>query len=149
MAGRSLRSSPRPGKPVTWRREAASSQPWEWKTRRSPVNMGAPLPTAEAAAARVLEIQTKLHQWATDHPDGRFDDLDNLICDPAFRGVAWKRVRGNRGARTAGVDGQTAYYVVAELGEERFLADLRAELKARTFRPLPVRERMIPKPGGK
>ncbi len=113
------------------------------------MNMGAPLPTAEAAAARVLEIQTKLHQWATDHPDGRFDDLDNLICDPAFLGVAWKRVRGNRGARTAGVDGQTAYYVVAELGEERFLADLRAELKARTFRPLPVRERMIPKPGGK
>ena len=33
-------------------------------------------------------------------------------------------------------------------GEEGFLADLRAELKARTFRPLPVRERLIPKPGG-
>src|SRR5262249_8221649 len=36
-----------------------------------------------------------------------------------------------------------------ELGEERFLGGLRADLKARTFRPLPVRERMIPKPGGK
>jgi RNA-directed DNA polymerase len=70
-------------------------------------------------------------------------------ANPAFLLVAWKRVRGNRGARTAGVDGQSAHYVVAELGEDRFLADLRADLKARTFCPLPVRERMIPKPGGK
>ena len=47
------------------------------------------------------------------------------------------------------MDGQTAYYVVAVRGEEVFLAELRAELKARKFQPLPVRERMIPKPGGK
>jgi len=57
--------------------------------------------------------------------------------------------KGQSRARTAGVDGQTAYYIAAELGEEKFLADLRADLKARTFRPMPVRERMIPKPGGK
>jgi len=30
----------------------------------------------------------------------------------------------------------------------RFLDDLRSALKAGTFRALPVRERMIPKPGG-
>ena len=113
------------------------------------MNTAAPWPTATEAEARVLEIQTKLHRWATDDPHRRFDDLDNLVCDPAVLLMAWKRVRSNRGARTAGVDGQSAYYVAAELGEERFLADLRAELKERTFRPLPVRERMIPKPGGK
>lgn len=113
------------------------------------MNTGAPWPSADEAEARVLEIQTKLHQWATDDPDRRFSDLDNLICDPAFLVVAWRRVRSNRGARTAGVDGETAYYVTAKLGEEQFLADLRAKLKARTFRPQPVRERMIPKPGGK
>jgi RNA-directed DNA polymerase len=113
------------------------------------VNTDASWPTAEVAEARVLEIQTKLHRWATDDPHRRFNDLDNLVSDPAFLLMAWKRVRGNRGARTAGVDGQTAYYIAAELGEERFLADLRAELKARTFRPLHVRERMIPKPGGR
>jgi RNA-directed DNA polymerase len=113
------------------------------------VNTAAPWPTVTEAEARVLEIQTKLHRWATDDPDRRFDDLDNLVCDPAILMVAWKRVRSNRGARTAGVDGQSAYYVSVELGEERFLADLRAELKARTFRPLPVRERMIPKADGK
>ena len=30
-----------------------------------------------------------------------------------------------------------------------FLSELRDDLKARRFRPLPVRERMIPKAGGK
>ncbi|HSH62029.1 MAG TPA: hypothetical protein VK988_20750 [Acidimicrobiales bacterium] len=34
-------------------------------------------------------------------------------------------------------------------GEDAFLAELRADLKARTFEPLPVRERMIPNAGGK
>ena len=113
------------------------------------MNTGALWPSANEAEARVLEIQTKLHQWSIDDPNRRFDDLDNLICDPAFLAVAWKRVKGNRGARTAGVDGETASYVTSRLGEERFLADLRAELKARTFCPKPVRERMIPKPSGK
>ena len=54
---------------------------------------------------RVLKVQTKLHQWAADDPDRRFDDLYNLVSDPAFLVVAWNRVRGNRGARSAGVDG--------------------------------------------
>jgi len=115
------------------------------------VNTGAPWLTlsTDEAEARVLGIQTKLHQWATGDPARRFEDLFNLICDPAFLLVAWRRVRGNKGARIAGVDGQTARYIERERGEEAFLADLRAELKARRFIPLPVRERQIPKPGGK
>jgi RNA-directed DNA polymerase len=113
------------------------------------VNTGAPWPSLEQAEARVLGIQTKLHQWATGDPNRRFDDLYNLVCDPAFLLVAWHRVRGNKGARTAGVDGQTVYYVERGRGVEAFLADLRAELKARRFAPLPVRERLIPKSSGK
>ena len=111
------------------------------------MNTGAPLPTPQAAEARVLGIQAKLHRWATDDPDRRFDDLFNLVCDPAFLLVGWRRVRGNKGARSAGVDGETAYYVETVRGEEAFLAELRASLKDRSFRPLPVRERLIPKPG--
>lgn len=99
------------------------------------------------AERRVLEIQTKLHRWANDDPDRRFDDLYNLVCDPAFLVMAWARVRGNKGARTAGVDGETAFYVESVQGVEVFLDRLRAELKDRSFRPIPVRERMIPKPG--
>jgi RNA-directed DNA polymerase len=111
------------------------------------VNIGAPWPTAEEAEARVLGIQTKLHRWATDDPDRRFADLFNLVCDPAVLLVAWRRVKGDKGARTAGVDGQTAYYIQQRRGEAAFLAELRAELKACRFAPLPVRERLIPKPG--
>ena len=67
----------------------------------------------------------------------------SMICStsspiPAFLLVAWDRVRGNKGARTAGVDGQTAYYVEAEVGVEVFLDQLRTEMKDRSFRPLPV-----------
>jgi RNA-directed DNA polymerase len=107
------------------------------------------MPTLEAAEARVLGIQTKLHQWAITQPARRFDDLFNLVCDPAFLLTAWERVRSNRGARTAGADGQTARYVVDIRGVDGFLAELRADLKACRFTPLPVRERKIPKAGGK
>src|SRR5437588_817466 len=130
-----------------WRREAASPQPWSWNARRPLVNASAPWPTPKEAEARVLGIQAKLHRWATDDPDRRFDDLYNLVCDPAFLLVAWRRVRGNKGARTAGVDGQTAYAIEAGRGVAALLEDLRAELKAQRFEPLPVRGRMIPKPG--
>lgn len=101
------------------------------------------------AEDRVLGIQTKLHRWARDDPDRRFSDLFNLVADPAFLRVAWERVRGNKGARTAGVDGRTAASVVARLGDEQFLDELRSALRDRSFRPLPVAERMIPKHGGK
>jgi RNA-directed DNA polymerase len=101
------------------------------------------------AQCRVLEIQAKLHRWSGDDPHHRFDDLYNLVTDPSFLLVAWDRVRNNRGARTAGVDGETARYIEAARGVEGFLADLREDLKARTFQPLPVRRRAIPKAGGK
>jgi RNA-directed DNA polymerase len=101
------------------------------------------------AELRVLKIQTKLHRWARDEPHRRFDDLFNLVADPAFLLVAWDRVRGNKGARTAGVDGRTAASIQAGQGVGEFLDGLRASLKDRSFRPLPVRERMIPKANGK
>jgi RNA-directed DNA polymerase len=116
----------------------------------APVNTGDPeldLVFFEAER-RVLEIQAKLHRWAREDSHQRFDDLFNLVCDPAFLLVAWVRVRGNKGSRTAGVDGRTAFHVDA-VGPGVFLERLRSKLKDRSFRPLPVRERMIPKANGK
>lgn len=98
------------------------------------------------AERRVLEIQAKLHRWAVDDPHRRFDDLFNLVADPGFLLVAWVRVRGNKGAKTAGVDGRTAASVQAR-GTGDFLGALRDSLKDRSFSPLPSRERLIPKPG--
>jgi RNA-directed DNA polymerase len=105
--------------------------------------------TLLTAERRVQEIQAKLHRWATDDPHKKFCDLFNLVTDPAFLMVAWDRVRGNKGAKTAGVDGHTAVSIQVGVGVERFLAELRGSVKDRSFRPLPVRERMIPKAGGK
>ncbi|MGH2705451.1 MAG: group II intron reverse transcriptase/maturase [Actinomycetota bacterium] len=113
------------------------------------MNTDAPWPDAGEAKARVLRIQTKLHQWAIDGPDRRFNDLYNLIHDPAVLVEAWRRVRSNRGARTAGVDGATAHYITAVRGEQVFLCELQEDLKSRRFQPAPVREAMIPKPGGR
>jgi RNA-directed DNA polymerase len=121
----------------------------DWNAGRTTVNTDDPAREAElfAAERRVLKIQTKLHQWAADDPGRRFDDLFNLVADPAFLLVAWDRVRGNRGARSAGIDGVRPGDL--DRVEREFLARLRAELKADTFTPLPVRQRLIPKGNGK
>jgi len=111
------------------------------------VNADAPWPGLDEAEARVLEIQTKLHRWAKDAPNRQFDDLYNLVYDPAVLVVAWSRVRSNRGARSAGVDKVKPRSITSPM--EALLPRLRDELKARTFAPLPVRERYIPKANGK
>src|SRR5690349_12002886 len=94
-------------------------------------------------------MQTKLHCWAVTDGDRRFDDLYNLVCDPAFLTIACERVAKNTGARTPGVDRATVAWVVSRIGVEAFRRDLRDQLKARTFRPDDVRQVMIPKPSGK
>jgi RNA-directed DNA polymerase len=111
------------------------------------VNIGAPWPDLKEAEQRVLGMQTKLHRWAGNDPRRRFDDLYNLVADPAFLVVAWNRVRVNRGARTAGVDGIAPRSIGSGAGE--FLSGLRDDLKARRFTPAPVREKVIPKASGK
>jgi RNA-directed DNA polymerase len=93
-------------------------------------------------------MQAKLHRWAVADPGRRFDDLFNFVYDPATLIMAFDRVAGNRGANTPGVDGLTAAGVEEQIGVPGFLDDLRAALKDGSFRPLPVRERKIPKPGG-
>jgi RNA-directed DNA polymerase len=112
------------------------------------VNTGAPFPELLAAQGRVLHFQRKLHEWASNDAERRFCDLWNLVCDPATLVVAWSRVSRNRGSRTAGVDAATRRHVEAR-GVDQFLTELRGELRAGTFRPLPVRERLIPKRDGK
>ena len=110
------------------------------------MNTGASWPSPELAERRVLAMQTKLHRWAVGDPGRRFDDVCNLVYDPAFLVVAWTRVRSNRGARTAGVDGIAPKAVTDVIG---LLEALRQDLKARRFQPDRVREVRIPKRNGK
>ena len=98
------------------------------------MNIGAPWPDLDEAESRVLKMQTKLHQWASSDPGRRFDDLFNLVYDPAFLVVAWSRVRGNKGSRSAGVDGVAPFSILFGAGE--FLDGLREDLKAQRFIPM-------------
>jgi RNA-directed DNA polymerase len=111
-------------------------------------NGDADIPVPVGPGTKVAGMQAKLHRWAVADPGRRFDDLFNLVHDPATLLVAWFRVAGNTGARTAGVDGLRVADVEQQVGVPGFLHDLRAALKDGSFRPLPVRERKIPKPGG-
>jgi RNA-directed DNA polymerase len=111
------------------------------------VNTSDPWPGLSEAWARVLVMQAKLHRWAAADPGRRFDDLHNLVYDPAFLVAAWSRVRDNAGGRTAGVDGLAPRAVGA--GAAELLAGIREDLKAGVFVPQRVREKSIPKAPGK
>lgn len=115
----------------------------------APVNTGATEATEVSAFAVVRRIQDKLHCWATADGGRRFDDLFNLVCDPAVLAVAWERVAGNKGARTPGVDRATVSWIASQVGVGAFLHEVREQLRSRTFTPLPVRRVMIPKASGK
>lgn len=114
------------------------------------VNTGATAwPSEIEAHAVVRRIQGKLHCWASADGARRFDDLYNLVCDPRVLTVAWERVAGNAGARTAGIDRATVAWIASRYGVETFLREIRDQLRSRSFAPAPVRQVMIPKASGK
>jgi RNA-directed DNA polymerase len=114
----------------------------------APPNGGAGCAGPKGPWQRVSEMQDKLHRWAVADNGRRLDDVFNLVHDPATLIVAFDRVAGNRGRNTPGVDGVTAADIEQGLGMPGFLDQLRTSLKDGSFRPVPVRQRKIPKPGG-
>ena len=52
-------------------------------------------PDRELAESQVLRIQIKLHQWAIDDPDRRFDDLFNTFTDPRLAAAVVDRLTFN------------------------------------------------------
>jgi RNA-directed DNA polymerase len=115
----------------------------------APVNTGAGEWPSEAwAFLTVRRMQTKLHHWAARDSGRRFDDLFNLVYDPAFLMVAWERVAQNKGAQTPGIDRASVAWIESRIGVEVFLQDIRAQLRGRLFQPVAVRQVMIPKPSG-
>ena len=110
------------------------------------VNTGAvewPLP--DSAYFTVRKMQAKLHRWAGEDPSRRFGDLFNLVCDPAFLVHAWERVSTNKGAQTAGIDQATTARIETWVGVDDFLGQIRHSLKSGEFRPVEVRQVMVPK----
>ncbi|MGQ2932530.1 group II intron reverse transcriptase/maturase [Sphingopyxis sp.] len=96
----------------------------------------------------VLDMQRKLYRWSNEDPDKVFADLFNLVCDPRFLEEAWRRLAGKPGSLTPGTDGMTRRVIDQRPdGTAGYLAEIREALRNGTYRPQPVRQRLIPKPG--
>ena len=63
----------------------------------SPMNIGELLLRPMMVERRVLEMQTKLHGWSAADAGRCFDDLYNLVADPAFLVMAWWGGPGEQG----------------------------------------------------
>lgn len=95
-----------------------------------------------------LDMQRKLHRWSSEDPNKVFADLFNIVCDRRILAVAWSRLASNRGSRTPGTDGVTRRTVEERPGGAvGYLDEIREALRKGTYRPEPVRQRLIPKPG--
>lgn len=94
----------------------------------------------------VQKLQMALHDKAKGSPSLRFHALYDKVYRKDVLAFAHACCKTNCGA--AGVDGQT-FGDIEEYGVERWLDELAEELRARTYRPLPVRRAYIPKPDGK
>jgi RNA-directed DNA polymerase len=90
--------------------------------------------------------QRKLYARSWDEPGYVWRKLWGLVTDRRNLRLALARVAHNRGARTAGVDGQTVRKVLRR-GVDDVVEQLRAELRSGSYRPSPVRRVLIPKPG--
>jgi RNA-directed DNA polymerase len=120
----------------------------------APGNPGAGRPAARpvrrAAQYRtVREMQAKLHRWAGDDSSRRFGDLFNLVSNRDFLAEAWLRVKGNAGSRTPGIDRATVARIEDRIGVGAFLENVRDSLMSGEFRPVPVRQVLIPKKSGR
>src|SRR3954463_16705137 len=94
---------------------------------------------------QIRTLQRKLYRKAKAEPAYRFYLLYDKIHRADILCHAYALARSNWGA--PGVDGIT-FAMIEAAGLEEWLAGLREDLVAKTYRPAPVRRVMIPKPGG-
>jgi hypothetical protein len=95
---------------------------------------------------KVRKLQEALHAKAKGSPDYRFYALYDKVYRRDVLEEAYARCRANGGA--PGIDRQT-FEDIEAYGVDRWLDGLAAELKARSYRPQPVRRVFIPKGDGK
>lgn len=95
---------------------------------------------------KIRTLQRKLYAKAKQEPGYRFYALYDKVTRADVLHYAYRLVRSNKGA--PGIDGVSFADIEAEEGVEHFLAKLSEEVKSKSYRPLPVRRVMIPKPDG-
>ena len=83
----------------------------------APVNTGAVLARAKTGSGQGTEDADQVAPLGGGDPARRFDDLYNLVYDPAFLVCAWERVRATlgRGRRGRSV---TVAFIASRIGVE-------------------------------
>ena len=94
---------------------------------------------------KIRSLQRKLYCKAKAEPAFRFYLLYDKMYRADILSHAYELARHNDGA--PGVDGVT-FAMIEASGRQEWLAALREALVSKTYRPMPVRRVMIPKPGG-
>lgn len=95
--------------------------------------------------SNIQELQRKLYRKSKAEPSVRFYTLWDKVYRMDVLTEAWRKVKANKGA--SGVDGQT-FQEIESAGVESFLDRIGADLKAKTYKPMPVRRVWIPKASG-
>src|SRR6266705_353982 len=95
--------------------------------------------------AKIRMLQRKLYLKAKEEPVYRFYLLHDKIYREDILAYAYELAKSNQGA--PGVDGQ-GFEQIESGGRKEWLTGLRNDLRAKTYKPQPVRRVMIPKPGG-
>ena len=94
---------------------------------------------------KIRTLQRKLYLKAKAEPDFGFYLLYDKVYREDILFHAYRLARSNEGA--PGVDGQS-FEEIEAMGLEGWLSGIRDDLRAKTYRPEPVRRAMVPKPGG-
>ena len=102
---------------------------------------GVPLPPT------VSKLRGNIGHKAKQEPKFRFYTLYDRIYRSDVLWTAWCLVAANDGA--PGVDGISCQDIRDGLGPERFLEDIRDELRTKRYKPQPVQRVYIPKPDGR
>ena len=95
---------------------------------------------------KIRTLQRKLYAKAKQEPGYRFYALYDKVNRADILQHAYHLVQSKKGA--PGIDGVSFATIEAEEGVGQFLAGLSEEVKCKTYRPMPVRRVMIPKPDG-
>jgi RNA-directed DNA polymerase len=99
---------------------------------------------------KLAALRFKLGQKAKQQPEFRFYALYGHLLRVDVLETALATVAASDGCETPGVDGVTMNQIVnAEGGGSQLLADIREELRTKTYRPQPVKRVYIPKANGK
>lgn len=97
------------------------------------------------APVSLQDLRRKLYVKAKAEPAWRFWGMYVHVCKLETLHAAYEMAKQNNGA--PGIDGVT-FDAIEEQGVAAFLLQIQDELKQRTYSPLPLRKKEIPKEGG-